>query len=711
MKVKNKSPWGHFKNSNEEQTHKESIHYDIEQNALKLVDDDTVMFSKPVVITDNSEMWSGAKYDIPTLDISEYRGTLTADHVDKLSNIMGKVVGLKKVANRKVTIDGIKFASKDNPYADYAKRMMMAGHVTDFSIETMGPWPDDDGIFYNAKLAGLSLVVSGNNKQAHINQIVQATIDNANKNGLNTASFMQALKLPLDKQEVVNDNNIDMKYKLIKNSRAFAISLTYKNSAGEDTKVTIEPNQSVEVPDNDANKGVEGQVTDAQEPAKPEAPKTEVKTEVTTETPANQSVDVNAIVKNAVDAATAQFKTQIDEMKDAFDNGVKEPEFNFKKANTPAINSKYSGMDYFDRHEVQINSAMDFLLSKGLNAEAGHKLNEINKYHLEALKADGKVKNAVTISDFGNFVVSPELLTDIQGFRSNYQGILSKFTFRDTLSLTMGWLTRNGDINMQEVEFCDDGEDGNLKPITEYGATFKQSQLKEVAGVTPVCDAATRFLAVDMLGDIATGYRTDFDRKKAQLLIARLQQAVNESGNEVKYNTGTGGGGANVNALLSFFNAGAEMQEDVMGGLFLLSQASYWELKGRQAQAGINSDSGFNIFLKDTDGTELMFGAPYVIVPNDLLPKLGSNQTRTFQVDGVNVVITEAVFYVDPNTFTGRTSGGLKYDLSTEAAYEENGTVKSAYQRNELVLRGSFFRGGAVLDINKVVGMQAVNFS
>ena len=42
------------------------------------------------------------------------------------------------------------------------------------------------------------------------------------------------------------------------------------------------------------------------------------------------------------------------------------------------------------------------------------------------------------------------------------------------------------------------------------------------------------------------------------------------------------------------------------------------------------------------------------------------------------------------------------YDLSTEAAYEDNGTVKSAYQRNELVLRGSFFRGGAIKDTDQV---------
>jgi hypothetical protein len=102
-----------------------------------------------------------------------------------------------------------------------------------------------------------------------------------------------------------------------------------------------------------------------------------------------------------------------------------------------------------------------------------------------------------------------------------------------------------------------------------------------------------------------------------------------------------------------------------------------------------------------------VFGHPYIVVPNDLMPSLNTSSTVTIQVDGENVVVNHAVFFADLSVFTGRTSGGLQYDLSTEAAYEENGTVKSAYQRNELVLRGSFFRGGAILDESKVAGLLA----
>lgn len=700
MKVKNKSPWARFNNSDNTEKHVEKVSFDIEKNSIKDMGEGRVMFSKPVVITDNSEMWSGAQYEIPSLDITQYKGILTADHVDRLENVLGQVIGVKKVANRKVTIDGVNFAVKENPLADFAKRMVMAGHITDFSVETVGPWPDDDGMLKNHTMVGLSLVVTGNNKQAHINRLAEQTLRDAQALGLDVTSFANTFNLPIDNKKPLSDNS-DM-FKTVKNSRPFAVTLKFKNSQGEDTEVTLKPNQTVDVPA-DQEPSVTDQVEKAQEP-KAEEPKPNPE-------PAKPESQENSLEK-----LFTQFSAKMDDRfekieKTIFDNSAAEPQFTKPGKNSPtALKDK----NYMERHGDQILLAWDAL--KGGRPEAMKELHDINKFHLEELQKAGKApsydpvtKNAITISDFGNFVISPELLTDIVGFRSNFGGILSKLNFKDTLSLQMAWLERNGDINMQEVEFCDDGSDGNLKPLSEYTADIKTSNMHELAAVTPVCNAATRFLAADLLDDVAKGYRLDFDRKRAQIFVARLQQAVNQTGNVVHYNTGTGGGGANVNALQSFMQV-AGMQEEIMGGTYILSNASYWELMGRQAAAGINTDSGFRIFTTGDNGP-LMFGAPYVIVPNELLPKLGSNETRSFVVGGVTVTITSAVFYVDLNTFKGRTSGNLSYDLSTEAAYEENGTVKSAYQRNELVLRGSFFRGAAVLDPEMVVGLEAVNLS
>lgn len=680
----------------------------VEANAISDLGEGKIKFTKPVSLTDTSEQHNGTKYDVKTMDITQWNLLLTADHIDKIQNIVGKVYGLKKVGNNRVTIDGIEFPVKQSALADFTYNMMLAGYVTDFSIETLGPYPDEEGIYYNSKLVGCSVVVQGNNKQAHLNKIATETIDRAKANGLEVASFEEMLNLPIDNEKKIVDNKLDMKFKTIKNSRGFAIVLKYKNSTDEEVETKIEPGKSVDVPDTEANKEVEKQVTDATEPKAPEAP-------AEPETPAApaQGTSEEAITK-AVTNAIAPLTAKIADLeKKQFDNGVKEP--SFTAPNVTIINNKIGGMDYRARHGQQILHAWNYL--KNGNTDAARSLNEINKYNLEELQKAGKVPNinpvtmnAITIADMGNFVISRELLTDIEGFRSNFGGLLGKLNFKDTLSTEMAWLTRSGDIDMEEVEFCDDDNDGNLKPVKEYGAEISTSKLNEIAAVTPVCNAATRFLAADLLGDVAEGYRTDWDRKKAQLFVARLQQAVNETGNVQHYNTNSSGG-SDVNALKSIFAVGGMMQEDVMNGVFILSQASLWELRGRQAGAGINSDSGFKIFTTDPENGPLMFGAPYIVVPNELLPKLGSNQTRTFTVGGVSVTITSAMFYVDLNTFTGRTSGGLQYDLSTEAAYEVNGEVRSAYQRNELVLRGSGFRGGAVKDPNKVVGLEAVNLS
>ncbi len=70
---------------------------------------------------------------------------------------------------------------------------------------------------------------------------------------------------------------------------------------------------------------------------------------------------------------------------------------------------------------------------------------------------------------------------------------------------------------MQPVEFLDDGAtsqfpNGNLKPLSSYTTNLKTADLEELAAVTPVMNAATRFLAADLLGDVAAGYRNDYDQ-------------------------------------------------------------------------------------------------------------------------------------------------------------------------------------------------------
>ncbi len=671
----------------------------LQKNAFKDDGEGKITFPRGLTITDDSEQRNGTKYDISSMDIGEYDGMLTADHGWDIDKIVGKTFGIRKSRN-KVTIDGIQFAVKENPLAVYAYNMLKGGFLKDFSIETYGPWPDDDGVYHEAKLVGLSVVVTGNNKSASLNQMGQValnSIKDAQNAGLDTTDFEKQI-LGIDKEKNNVDNDVDMKFKSIKNSQKFAVTLKYKNAAGEDVETTVQPGQSVDVSEDQASNvqaqvdGAEAPQETAEEKAAREAKEKEAQGE--------SDNKLAEIFKNAV---TPLVKKVEDLEQKVFDNSASEPVF--KKINSAKAISELKDMNWREVHGKQINYAWDMLVSK--DPEAAAKLREINKYNLEKLQEKDIVPNSVTIGDFGNFVISPELLTEIEGVRSDFSPLVSRLNFRETMSLQMAWLNRNGDVNMQEVEMCDDDADGNLKPISEYSASIKQSNLHELAAVTPVCDSATRFLAVDLLGDVAQGYRTDYDRKRAQLFIARLQQAVNETGNKVPYNLASSSA---LNPLFSMVDAASKIAESVTNGTWIFNTKSYWELVRRRMAAGANQNDAFPLFTTGENGP-LFLGSPYIVVPNELMPSLNTAETKSFVVEGVTVTINQAMFYVDLSTFSGRTSVGLKYDLSTEAAYEVDGEVRSAFQRNELVLRGSFFRGGAVRDVNKVASLSAAGVS
>jgi HK97 family phage major capsid protein len=633
----------------QEKVQTNEIGFSVEKNSFSDAGDGVVKFNKGQTIIDGTEMWNGARYDIASMDISGYKNLLTADHSMSIREIIGEVSGVKKGRNR-VSIDSIRFAIKENALAKFAYDMMLGGFLKDFSIESTGPWPDDDGVYKESKLVGLSAVVVGNNKSATINtpafqEFAMNSIKQSKEQGLDTELV----------EKVYLKHNFNPS----------------QNHMSDEPQV---PGQPVETP-------APAPVATAT-PATPEPVKTE------------NSVDT---IMKAVQEAIAPISAKLAEMEqNALDKSAVEPSFQPAKGGISVAT-----MSWRERHGRQITAAWDLL--KRHDNSALNVLNEVNKVNLEELQKAGKVSNSMTIADFGNFVISPELLTEIEGFRSDFSGLISRLNFRETLSLQMSWLKRDGDVNMQEVENCDDGADGNLKPISEYEAEIQTSNLHELAAVTPVCNAATRFLAADMLGDIAQGYRTDFDRKRAQLFIARAQQAINSTGNTKVYTTTS-----DVNALKSVIDLWGFMQEEIMGGVFIFNHKTYSQLMSRAVGAGI---SGPLAGLLLTGDMRNFMGSPFIVVPNELMPTLNSNETKSFVVEGVTVTINQAVLYVDLNTFSGRTSGGLSYDLSTDAAYEVSGTVKSAFQRNELVLRGSFFRGGAIRDEDKVVGMGTAGIS
>lgn len=651
----------------------------VEINGFVDEGDGLITFPNKLILSDDSKQRNGTRYDISSMDISEYRGQVTADHVDMLQSIIGKVKSISKVGN-KIVVDAIQYAVKENPLARLAYDLTKGGFTDSFSIESYGPLIDDEGVYKDAKMIGLSQVVVGNNKNATINQVVLNSIQQSKDDGLDVSELESTLLKGEQAQgSQVNNNKESIMFVTVKNSRDFAILVKYKNASGEDTEREVNPGEGVDVSEEQKDE-VENQIKNAQAPAK-------------------NTVDAD-VIKNAIAEAVKPLQEKLETVeKQAFNTQVTEPEFVISTQSNGVIVKKneFVAMPWEERAVNQIESFRR--LEKQGDYEAGKTLRAINEANLGLLKKEGLVKNAITIGDLGNYVISPEQLNEIVGFRSNYGDLVEAFSFRETMSTVTQWLKRSGDIDMTHVDYdpASITDAGYLKPISTYSATLETMELEELAAVTPVANAATRFLAADILGDVNQGYRTDYQRKLAQLIVARLEQAVDGNSNSEVYNTNT-----DVNALKDFTNVIGSVAERVPNGRFIMNHKSYWQLVSRILGAGAAGALG-NIFNTGNAGNPL--GIPVTLVPNDLLPTLNTAETKTFVIEGSNVTINHAVFYVDPSNWVGRTSGGLIYDLSTDAAYESGGTVYSAFQRNQIVLRGSFFRAGQVSDENEVAGI------
>lgn len=701
---------------------------EVTRNSYKDEGEGIVSFPNGLCISDNQTQRNGTRYDIDSLDISKYAGQLTADHEDKLSNIIGRVEGVKK-ENGRISVDKIVYAVKQNPYARLAYDLLVGGFSKAFSTETIGPGADStDGTLKNHELVGLSQVVCPNNYSAIINS-VRNSLKVAEADGLNIDGVEEEILNSFSKETNMQEEN--------------------KPVEAEAEKVEEVVEEVAEEKEEVVNEAVEEKTPEAEEVETPaeevkEEPAEEVENEAETEekeiekeeneisdeqvaelfdkldglidmvktfagdeeeTPASEEGVEEIVVDdlNEVEEKTENKKEETmdkeeiqnavaEVLKGYFANEAKAPEF--KKDENSA---SYSDMDWKERYNKQVNSAYEAFRNGSI---AGRQtLNEINEVNFNALKEAGIVKNSMTIASMGNFVIPPEMYREIVGQRTDYSAIINATEWKETDSLEFAWLKRNGDIDMKNVAMCDDGENGNLKPISEYTAEPVTSKLEEMAAVTVVCNAATRFFAVDLLSDVAAGYRNDYDRKRAQLVIARLEQAVAESGQSVGYAPST-----DTEAMVAWLKAIAEISDTTVNGTLLFNNKTFAQLKAHALEAGANGPLS-SIFI---DGEiPRIFGMPYIVLPNDLLPTIESDDEISFIVDGKEVKIKHAVFYADLGEFTGRTSGGLQYDISADASYEVNGTVRSAYQRNELVLRGSFFRGGAVKDTSRVAGILA----
>ena len=692
---------------------------EVTRNSYKDEGEGVVSFPNGLCISDNQVQRNGSRYDIDSLDISKYAGQLTADHEDKLSNIIGRVEGVKK-ENGRVTVDKIVYAVKQNPYARLAYDLLVGGFSKAFSTETIGAGADgSDGTLKNHELVGLSQVVCPNNYSAIINS-VRNSLKTAQADGLDINGVEEELLNSFDKETNMDEENKTIEEKDIETVE------TPETEEKEVEETTEEKSEKEPEQANEEKEEVENDATEVKEEEAEEIEKEE--NEISDEQVAELFDKIDGLIdmvkdftdveddmdEKGVEEIVVDDLNEVDEkvenkkeetmdkeqiqnavaeaLKGYFANDAKAPEFK-KDENSVS----YAEMDWKERYNKQVNSAYEAFRNGSIAAR--QTLNEINEANFNALKEAKIVKNSMTIASMGNFVIAPEMYNEIVGQRTDYSAIINATEWKETDSLEFAWLKRNGDIDMKNVAMCDDSKNGNLKPISEYSAEPVTSKLEEMAAVTVVCNAATRFFAVDLLSDVAAGYRNDYDRKRAQLVIARLEQAVEESGQSVNYAPTT-----DTEAMVAWLESIAEISDTTVNGTLLFNNKTFAKLKAHALEAGSNGPLS-SIFI---DGEiPRIFGMPYIVLPNDLLPTIEEGEKVSFKVEGKDVEIKHAVFYADLGQFTGRTSGGLQYDISADASYEVSGTVRSAYQRNELVLRGSFFRGGAIKDTSRVAGILA----
>lgn len=675
------------------------IRFDALIDKQSIVDegDGTIRFNGGLTLTDDSEQINGTKYDISTLDLSKFTGEVFADHDYSVTAIIGSAFGLAKQGS-KVVAEGVRFAVQSSGLARFVYDMVRNGFVKNVSIGTVGPPPDDDGVYHNATLKEFSFVGLGNNENARVSELALNAIKQSKADGIDTGplrKFLSASSIEVDetagkgdKTPAISTNNKedDMKFVTIKNGRDFAVTVKHKNAAGDEVETDLEPGKTVDVPEEEKD-AVQNQIDSAQSP-----------------TP-----DVNSLVADAVNKAVEPLQKTIKDLETAFDQNAAEPMFQTgkpaqKTTRNSNVENELDAMDWRDRTAEQIKNAWD--VQKNHDPEAGKKLRAINLFHLEKLKEAKLVRNVVTLGDFGNFVTSPELITEIQGERTDYSAILDVFGYRETNALQMAFLRRSGDIDMTPVALgpTDGDADANLKPISDYGATMDTEDLVELAAVTPVANSATIFLAADLLDDVAAGYRTSYERNLARGVIGALEFALEaDASNSIGYTA------AGIDTALEQVNQ-IRMQLMVatsQNRVALISESSLSTIAGLLLELGQGGALTTEVV---NDGTRTrLFGRNIVPVPDDLMPALGGSAVTFAWDTDTNVTINHAVFSVNPANFKGRQNGGLRYDLSTDAAYEVDGVVRSAFQRNELVLRGSMFRGAVVTDPSRVRGVRAAD--
>lgn len=696
-----------------------------------------VKFPGGLVIADGSKMRSGLQYDIESLDIDNFDGTLTADHNDKeITHLIGRVHGLRKVG-QKLVVDAIEYAINANPLARVVHDLTVQGFSKGFSIGTIKAKLSQDGKLHNGELFGLSQVILPDNYNTYATAIassfkdgqavalkmsdegsalenLNAAQDDTNPQVASSANellqeltssmdvkdttlmakdiapvpeaevepILSAAETPApidpaaDPQDPVDESQveeIDSTQQAIEKLQSDVTDI--QNDAAEKDEAMLNMAASITT----VTEEVEEVKADLEEIKNPDAePELEDESEAEpideSESDIIESAAPIETITPTVEGPLTHNMTREEVLAIVAEAQVREAEPAFAPAPVAA-----SG-NYRDKLTHQFGLAVK--ATRDLDVAAYAELREINKTNYDAQLEAGKITSSLKLEDMGNFVVAPEVIEEVQRKQTNYSDFVNTITWKDGSSLKLTWLNGDDEIDMVHVEtgaYNSEVSDSDLqKPNQEVNYSVGEAELEEVAKTTGISLNTLKYAAVDILGDITRLFGVDYDRKRAQLLVVRFQEAVTATGQETAWDPSAG--------LESLELAVADVVEGP--GYLVMTTKSHAKLK-----AAAIAEQAPEIYagLKNKDFS----GTPIVTVSSDILPTIGTAETKTFAVWGVNKTVTAPVFFYDPEAVAASATA-LEFDVDGRASYTSHGVLRSAFENNEVAIRGSFLRAAAV---------------
>lgn len=666
-------------------------------------DPNIVLFEGGQEVTNGSVQKDGTFYDIPSLDVDNYSGKIFENHEYGFRNVIGEAIGLiKDTIADKVTLGGIRF-SRNNPLSQLAKDMLLEGLV-EFSTGTIGV-TDENGRRKDHRLIDISIVGLGNNDYTVVGNLAEL----AAKNGFD-----------LNKYNLGKDTK-SMKYKVY-NVNGFSVKVKINDADGNESEVEVPANGNVEVDTPEQQAAAQEQVDAAKAP-EGDADGDGSSDGAGADGGNDDDTATNAVTKKDLEAVTNQLK----ELQ--------------KNMNTPVKPSAGSVEDKNDLGSGRATSMQE----KVKNMKPGERLynlimlerngqkesddyRAINDFNKEELIA----KNALTDDEasVGGLIPPYELLDRIEQCVTQYDAFLGVFGFQDA-GLSYGWNLGIGDIEFLPVGYCDPSEESDFE-------TALQNRTQErLATHTVICNKVSRFSPANVVSITAQRYQGAYKKALASFALAEMQVAVDQRVTGLDRTSGTDIA-PDTNGSLEYPATGqrdqaakvlqlfTDLSDCVLGGTYIMNAqtAAKLILDFNLGATGILSNNG-TVQVNAYDRLGVALGGKVVIVPNNMLPTLGTNGTVTVvrtTEGGGNVTIDHAIFYVESSNWYGVTNGALQFDVDSFGSYETavqktvsgggGGTVTvvethSAKQRGETVLFGEMYRGGGILDFRKIGGVKA----